>query len=52
MGLMCNISLNVITLYYGGIKAGGDCPSWVGFIGSFLYFTYFVKLSIESSYSI
>ena len=43
MGLLCNVIFNVLAIYYSGLNGERDCPFWLGYLGAFLYFSYFVN---------
>jgi ethanolaminephosphotransferase len=46
-GLMCNCSLNFLTIYYGGLDNSVRIPSWVLHLCSFFYFAYYLLDNLD-----
>jgi ethanolaminephosphotransferase len=47
IGLISNIALNVIALYYGGLDNTGRLPSWALHLCSILYFSYYILDNLD-----
>jgi ethanolaminephosphotransferase len=42
MGLVCNIIMNILTIYFTKGHIDGTVPNWLCFVSAFLYFSYHI----------